>query len=255
MRGVYLGTMLFAFTGLVACAGIDIITLKPERRAQIKNVAVMTVLDNKVSQTRYTFFRHLPETHIEYVDWNFNEIVRKAALEGLAARQPHFAITPVTYDPAKLAKLMYVTPPTETKTEAEAVPYVDPERIKNELHAILGGTLIDTVILIASGGDAIDKCESGLIIGTSNMALVPTGVAVCLGVFVLDAKSLTVLSQLSGVINANYNRGGIFGPIDPAPFDASSKLPMNDAQRAFLRPTFERMLREATDQALKRSGL
>lgn len=240
-------SLLAMLMALAACASNDITMLKPERRAEMRSVALITAVGNTVSHTRYTFFAHLPETRTERVDWNFDKTVADRAREGLAKRQPQLAITPISHDSAKLAEPLYVTSETE--------PYADPSRIAEPLRAIVDGTDIDTIILITSGGDAVDKCDAGLLIATSHLALVPTGIAVCLGAFVLDAKSLTVLSQVSGVVNANYNRGGIFGPIDPAPFNSSFQLPLNEEQRAFLRPTYERMLREATDKALQRSGL
>lgn len=235
----------FLLFGLTACAGD--ITMKPERRAQIKNVAVISVVGDKISHELYPFIINLPERFSGQVDWHFDEIVRTVAQEGLKTRQPQITITQFRHNSSNLAEQIYKI--------AESEAYADPERISENLREITAETTVDAIILLSGGGHIGDRiCTFGAFILNSTSALVPTSVGVCLTAFVLDGKTLTVLSKQSDAQWSDYNRGGIFGPIDPAPFSPAFRLPLTEEQSAFLRPKYEQWLREATDNVLRKSG-
>lgn len=250
MQRIAFVSLLIALIGLTACAGD--IDMKPERRAQMHNIALITAVGDTVQHQHLTFFSSTPGS--EKVDWKFDEIVESTARERLSAVLPPFNMVALPYEPVALAEQLYKD---KRSLSLKMESYPDLSLITPTLQGLIGSSPVDTITLITGGAKTPQsQCSYGTVLSTEvhMTSFSPTFIVTCLSLYALDAKTMTVLSNRAQVDLEHYNGGGIFGPTNPAPFPAGFRMPLNDEQRAFLRPRYEKQLREMTIKILERAG-
>ncbi len=141
--------------------------------------------------------------------------------------------------------------------------YADPARIEPALRQLTSGKAADTIILIARNSveqSGLLTYEGvGIVTEVSVLSGAPITPFAALSLFVIDVPTMQILSKQTILMKGRiYNIKPLihFEPIGgPAPFLPGFKFPLNDEQKAFLRPLLQDLVGTGTQELVRRSGL
>jgi hypothetical protein len=221
-----------------------------ERRAATKNVAVVVAVPDEASMTKVglTVFNNAYAR--DRSTWGFDARLRQAVTEALRERRPDLAFVPVQYDPAEVL--------TQLRGSAQTLD-VAPELIGGTLRPLVAGKPVDTIFLITPHNisyGSVSYYGVGIEVSATLRDLAPFIPRVLLRLHVIDAPSMTVLTSMPRQAEGKqYNLNRLLYPDTQAPaFPAGFTMPLNDAQRTFLRPLFYKLLDEMGRDLVRDAG-
>jgi hypothetical protein len=218
----------------------------------MRNVAVVSAIGDDVTLFRILgFSKEQPER----LPWNFDKLASDAVVLSIQARNPNISIIPVNYDSNGLSAGIHKYQAFQS--------YADPARIAPALRQLTSGTAADTIILIARNSAEQSGLLSyegvGIVTEVSVLAGAPITPFAALSLFVIDVPTMQLLSKQTILVKGRiYNINPLinFEPIGgPAPFLPGFKFPLNDEQKAFLRPLLQDLVGTGTQELVRRSGL
>jgi hypothetical protein len=216
-----------------ALAGCAAMSVNESRRASIQNVAIVSAVGDDFGLTRIGLIVFSNERRSEKMEFGFDRLAQQTVEQVLRERRPDVKVVPVQYDSNALSAKINKIEPFQS--------YADPKRIEPELRALVQGTPVDTIILVARARESPGAMSvEGIGIYTERTLRERAIITPYAGisVFILDARSMEVLAKGERVVEgAVYNINPLISskPLGgPAPFLAGFTFPLNDEQRQFL---------------------
>lgn len=248
MRHVLVLFLTLLLSGCVRGEGIT-----TDRRDSIRNVAVVTILEDRLEAISPSILRFLNEDFvIETPEWEVDAKATAILVDRLRQYRPDLNVVVPEIDRPSLTAIHHV---------AALSHHADPDRIKDKLTAIGRSTGADAILVVAR-----DRAKKPYFANMPNEGL---GILVNmqsgerlygtfyaeLCMFLIDARSGETLARLSmAEIDERY-RGSIFMPEPAFRHPNPTKGPLSDNHRAALLEDVEGVMKTALLNGIDAIGL
>lgn len=242
--------LVVALIVLSSCTNIRV---EGERRAAIKNAAIIAAIPDEVTMTKVGITLLDTTYDLDRWSWGFEPLVRQSATQIIRAKRPDITVVPVDYQPDQIIARLQSQP---------LGPEFTPDLLRGALGNIVAGKQIDTVFLFLPGrryaGVYNQLSFAGMGFETTRTlrdlaVIIPF---VTIDVLVVDVTTMTVLAKNTrrGEDMA-YNMNPFFYRDRPvAPFPAGFTMPLKADQRAFLQPRLHKLLESTVTELLQEGG-